>query len=286
MQATIRALPRLLRAPNLAVSFVGTVIGGLVAVGHGVAPPLEAWTFLLLAGASTACVTGAGNVLNDLGDREGDRVNHPERPLVTGAVSVETARALVVVLFSAGLFLVLPVVALEPLVGVILALAVLSLLAYEFRFKAEGFAGNLTVAFLTAMVFLYGGAAAGNAALLLPFAGMAFFATLSREVIKDMEDVRGDIGRSTLPMRYGLPFSTRVARTAVLTAVVLSAVPLLWFVPLVSGAGLIYLAVVAVTDILFAVSVRYLPERLHEEQSMSKLAMAVALVAFLAVAFR
>jgi len=152
--------------------------------------------------------------------------------------------------------------------------------------KARGFVGNLVVAFLTAMVFLYGGAAAGNAAILLPFAGMAFLATLSREVIKDMEDVQGDVGRTTLPMSYGLLYSGRVAQASVLAAVVLSAVPLLWFVRVTSIAGAIYLGIVAVADVIFWVSVRHLPERLHYEQTMSKLAMSVALFAFLAVAFR
>ena len=282
----VQAEFRLVRPANLGVSFVGTIVGGLVAAGEGIGVSPTLWVYLLLAGISTACVTAAGNVLNDILDLEGDRTNHPDRPLVTGEVRVETARGLVVGLFFAGLFLVLPVIAAEPWVGVILGAAVLSLLGYEFLFKARGFVGNLVVAFLTAMVFLYGGAAAGNGALLLPFAGMAFLATLSREVIKDMEDVRGDIDRSTLPMVYGLPFSASVARASVFSAIVLSAVPLAWFAPLTTAAGIIYLGVVAVADVIFVVSVVYLPARLHYEQTMSKVAMSVALLAFLAVAFR
>ena len=277
---------RLLRAPNLAVSFVGTVVGALVARGSGVSAPVGFWTIAVLAGISTVCVTAGGNVLNDLLDRDIDRVNHPERPLVTGEIRVEFARGLVVALFVAGLFVALPVIAEEPLVGLILAVAVLALLGYEFWFKAEGFVGNLVVAFLTAMVFLYGGAAAGNAAILVPFAGMAFFATLSREVIKDMEDVRGDIGRTTLPMTYGLGTSGRLARIFVLAGIVLSGVPLAWFVSAASSVGIIYIVLVGAADAVFAVSVLYLPERLHYEQSMSKVAMSIALFAFLAVAFR
>jgi len=277
---------RLVRPENLVVSFLGTIVGGLVGRGSGVTGPLSFWALVALAGISTACVTAAGNVLNDLLDLEVDRINHPDRPLVTGAVSVEVARGLVVALFVVGLFVVLPLVAVAPLVGAIFAAAVLSVLAYEFLLKARGFVGNLVVAFLTAMVFLYGGAAAGNAAILLPFAGMAFLATLSREVIKDMEDVQGDVGRTTLPMSYGLLYSGRVAQASVLAAVVLSAVPLLWFVRVTSIAGAIYLGIVAVADVIFWVSVRHLPERLHYEQTMSKLAMSVALFAFLSVAFR
>ena len=277
---------RLLRVPNLAVSFVGTVVGALVARGSGVSAPAGFWAIAVLAAISTACVTAAGNVLNDLLDRDVDRVNHPERPLVTGEVRVEFAQGLVIALFVTGLFVVLPVIALEPLVGLILAVADLALLGYEFWFKAQGLVGNLVVAFLTGMVFLYGGAAAGNAAVLVPFAGMAFLATLSREVIKDMEDVRGDIGRTTLPMTLGLPSTGRLARLFAGAGIVLSLVPLAWFVSATSAVGIIYIVLVGAADAVFVVSVRYLPERLHYEQTMSKVAMSLALIAFLAVAFR
>jgi len=265
---------------------VGTLVGGLVARGSGVLAPLSFWAAVVLAGFSTALITAAGNVLNDVLDVDVDRTNHPDRPLVTGAVSLDTARGLVAALFIAGLFIVLPVVALYPLVGLILALAVAVLLGYEFLLKAHGFVGNIAVAFLTAMVFLYGGAAGGNVAFLLPFAGMAFLATLSREVIKDMEDIRGDVGRTTLPMTSGMTYATRTAQVAVLAAVVLSAVPLAWFVRATSVAGIIYIGLVAVADLVFGESVRHLPERLHYDQTMSKVAMTVALIAFLAVAFR
>jgi len=277
---------RLVRAGNLGVSFVGTVVGGLVARGEGVSVPVVLWVFLVLAGASTALVTAGGNVLNDLLDLEGDRVNHPDRPLVTGEISVASARALAAACFVFGAAVVVPVAIVEPWVAVILVVAVTLLLAYEFRFKQAGFAGNLVVAFLTGVVFLYGAAAAGNPLVLAPFGAMAFLATLSREVIKDMEDVAGDVGRRTLPQRRGLGTATGVARAAVLGGIVLSAVPLAWFVTLVSGVGIIYVVLVGAADVIFGVSIWHLPDRLHYEQTMSKVAMTVALFAFLAVAFR
>jgi 4-hydroxybenzoate polyprenyltransferase len=61
---------RLIRAGNVLVSFVGTLVGGLAAYADGVLLSLPAWVPLLLAAGSTACVTAAGNVLNDLGDRD------------------------------------------------------------------------------------------------------------------------------------------------------------------------------------------------------------------------
>lgn len=277
---------RLVRAGNLGVSFVGTLVGGLVARGEGVSIPTGLWVFLLLAGASTALVTAGGNVLNDLLDIEGDRLNHPDRPLVTGEISVPSARVFAALLFVFGAVVVIPVALVEPLVAVILVLAVALLLAYEFRFKQAGFVGNLVVAFLTGVVFIYGAAAAGNAIVLVPFGAMAFLATLSREVIKDMEDVAGDVGRRTLPQRRGLGAASGVARASVLGGIALSAVPFLWFVTLASGVGIIYLVLVGAADVIFGVSIWHLPDRLHYEQTMSKVAMTVALFAFLAVAFR
>ncbi|MGI0154883.1 MAG: geranylgeranylglycerol-phosphate geranylgeranyltransferase [Thermoplasmata archaeon] len=275
-----------MRAGNLGVSFVGTVVGGLVAHGIGISGSTPFWSILLLAAASTALVTAGGNVLNDLEDIEEDRVNHPDRPLVTGAISVPGARIVAIGLFVAGIEAAIPVILVEPLVGVILAFALAGMLAYEFRLKAAGFAGNLVVAALTGLVFLYGGAAAGDALLLAPFAAMAFLATLSREVVKDMEDVEGDVSRETLPKTHGLAYSGRVARVAVGAAIVLSVVPLLWFVTLDSVAGIIYLALVLAADAVFVASTVFLPQRLHWEQTMSKVAMSIALFAFLAVAFR
>ncbi len=277
---------RLVRAGNLAVSFVGTIVGGLVARGIGLTGSSEFWAYVLLAAGSTALVTAGGNVLNDLEDIEEDRVNHPDRPLVTGAISVRGARIVAVGLFVGGIELALPVILVYPLVGVMLAAALAGMLAYEFRLKAAGLSGNAIVAALTGLVFLYGGAAAGNALVLAPFAAMAFFATLSREVVKDMEDVEGDRSRATLPKRRGLPFAGGVARGAVAVAIVLSVVPVLWFVAAGSLAGIIYLGLVGAADVVFVVSVAYLPGRLHWEQTMSKVAMTVALFAFLAVAFR
>ncbi len=277
---------RLVRAGNLGVSFVGTAVGALAARGMGLTGSSEFWAILLLAASSTALVTAGGNVLNDLRDLEGDRVNHPDRPLVTGAISIPGARIIAIGLFVAGIEVAIPVVIVEPFVAVLLAIAVALLLGYEFRFKAEGFVGNLTVGALTGLVFLYGGAAAGNVLLLSPFAAMAFLATLSREVIKDMEDVAGDIGRRTLPMARGLPFSSTVARVSVAGAIALSFVPLVWFLRAESVAGIMYLGLVLAADALFVVAVAYLPNRLHWEQTMSKVAMTVALLAFLAVAFR
>ena len=279
-------LLRLIRVGNVVVSFAGTTVGGLAAAGRGLGLSTEGWAFLGLAALSSALVTAGGNVLNDYLDRESDRVNHPDRPLVTGAIAPARARQLATGLLVLSGIVLLPVGLARPWLWVILAGAVAALLGYELRFKSRGFVGNCLVAALTAALFLYGGAAVGAPAALAAFAGMAFGATLSREVIKDMEDAQGDTDRSTLPRTAGFSTATAVARVAVGAALLLSPVPLFTLLPVASAAGIMYLGLVVAADALFVVSVARLPSRLHRAQSVSKGAMTVALLAFLATAFR
>ena len=279
-------LLRLVRAGNLIVAFAGTLVAGLDVVAPRTGFPFSTGLALVLAAASTTLVTAGGNVLNDLLDRDSDRVNHPDRPLVTGAVRPGTARNLVVGFFVIAGLLILPLALAHPALPVIYVLAVAGLIAYEFRLKAAGLPGNIVVAGLTGAVFLYGGAAGGDLVLVVPFVLMATLATFSREVIKDMEDLAGDVDRRTFPRTHGLGAAGAVARLAVGTAILLSFVPFFTFIPLVSVAGIMYLVSVGVADALFVVSVAWLPARLHWEQSVSKGAMAVALLAFLAAAVR
>lgn len=282
----MRAALQLVRVGNTVVSFAGAMVGGIAARGGGLGIPATLWLGLLLAGLSTAFVTAGGNVLNDILDVQSDRVNHPERPLVTGAIAPRVAQWTAAGLLVGAVAIAVPVILEEPLVGAILAAALAALLSYEFRFKSVGLGGNLLVAFLTGLVFVYGGAAAGAPLAVLPFGLMAFFATLSREVIKDMEDRAGDVQRSTLPRVRGMEFAGRVARGAIGVALALSVIPFFGLVRIDSVAGIMYATLVLAADALFVVSVVSLPTRLHFEQTVSKGAMAVALLAFLAVAFR
>ena len=84
-------LLRLARPVNCVMSAVGVAIGGVVGVGS------RAWGDLaqplVLAAAAAAAFTAGGNALNDIFDRETDRINHPDRPLASGHLTLGTARA-------------------------------------------------------------------------------------------------------------------------------------------------------------------------------------------------
>ncbi|MEM0129205.1 MAG: UbiA family prenyltransferase [Thermoplasmata archaeon] len=277
---------RLVRITNVAVSFAGTIVGALAGAGTGIPVDGGFWLAAGLAAVSTACVTAAGNVLNDLGDIGTDRSAHPDRPLVRGEVSVRAARALATGLFVVGGLAIVPIALGVPLLAGLFAVAVASLFLYELSAKARGLVGNACVALLTGLVFLYGGASVGAALPVAPFAAMAFFATLSREITKDIEDMAGDLDRRTLPRTRGVGVAAAASRGSIAVAIAASGLPFLGLLSPTSLAGIMYLALVLAADAVFVLSVAYLPRRLHWEQTVSKGAMAIALLAFLAVAFR
>jgi geranylgeranylglycerol-phosphate geranylgeranyltransferase len=231
--------------------------------------------------------TGAGNALNDYYDRFTDRVNHPKRPIPSKRIRPESARKFSVMLFAAGMLLALFIgwPRLNWLTIGIAGLSSLLLAAYEMRLKARGFVGNITVSWLTASLFLFGGAAAVPSlgpsvfpAPLLVLALLAFLASVGREIIKGIEDVEGDRDRRTLPRLVGPIPAGRIAGMWIGLAVALSPLPVF---PLAIFRPEWYLPAVLLADAMFIYSVRVVFRNPGKASRAAKLAMLLALVAFL-----
>lgn len=267
----------LARPLNAGMSAVGVFVGGFVAVGPGAF--LDVGVPLALAAAAAALFTAGGNALNDITDRATDAVNHPDRPLPAGRLSVRQAGV-----FAAAAFAL--AAALGALVNVwclaiVLANALL-MYAYESGLKARGFPGNLAIAYLVGSLFLFAGFAsyAGDATRLSRvgvLAALAFLTTVGREVAKDIEDMAGDVDRRTLPQRIGARPAGVVAALAFAGGVALSVVP--WSSGLVAPA---YAAIVVVADGMFIYAALHSAARPARAQRVAKYAMVVALAAFLA----
>jgi geranylgeranylglycerol-phosphate geranylgeranyltransferase len=295
----VRLLPwaKLLRPGNGVISLAGTVISGLSVLGISADHLGSFLLALVLAGVTTFLATSAGNALNDYVDAEGDKTNHPDRPIPKGEVTRKGVLNYSVALYAISpipLLLYLPLGLVPGTVGlptlgaliVIWAASVCLMVGYEFNWKQQGLTGNAVVALLTGLVFLFGATVVWHPLNALPWVAMAFFANLSREIIKDMEDVRGDAARTTLPKSYGMDTAALAGRVSALMAIVLSPLPFLIWLSLVSTAGLTYLAIVIASDAVFVLSVAWLPQRLHREQGLSKIAMVLALGAFLGASLR
>ncbi|MEW5937251.1 MAG: UbiA family prenyltransferase [Candidatus Thermoplasmatota archaeon] len=242
---------------------------------------IQHWEFQRLALAMVIVGTfmAAGNALNDFFDRWTDRISHPSRPIPSGRVSPRGA-----LLFATALFCLDAVLApfLSPLGALIAYVSMVIMVGYELKAKSAGLAGNLSIAWLTASLFLFGGFAAVHpeplkAALTAGILGMlAFLSTAGREVVKDIQDLAGDRGaRATLPMRIGRARAGMIAAVFFLAAVVLSPLPYL------SGElGAWYLVIVGAADAIFIYSAAIGARSPARSAASAKCAMAVALVAF------
>lgn len=214
-------------------------------------------------------LTGVANTANDLADVEIDRVAHPERPLASGAIAAGAARRFAVASSAIAM-------ALTALVAWWLAALTAAVLAvmwmYSSRIKPHGLPGNLAVAVLGSLPFFYGAAAVdeiGKGAVLVAVAAPLHFA---REVAKDLDDAKADVGvRRTLPVTSG----RRIARIAVMAGVFAYAAA----VALLATAYPLFALLLVPTILLAALAIR----RLYRERSgaagLLKAAMVAAIVA-------
>lgn len=158
---------------------------------------------LLHAALSAALIAAGGNAYNDYCDRELDRIQKPHRPIPAGKITEREALVLSLLCFAVGLLLAVSIGSSALLIA---AGAILLLLSYSWRWKRTPLFGNLVVAYVAALAFIYGGVAVDSIRSALWAALLAFFFHLAREVIKDMEDLEGDAQAkaNTLIVRYGL----------------------------------------------------------------------------------
>jgi geranylgeranylglycerol-phosphate geranylgeranyltransferase len=222
--------------------------------------------------------TGAGNSLNDYFDRDIDRVNHPMRPIPQGRIRPESAIYLAFVLFFISLSLALFI---NNLAFLIVVANTIVMLSYEVLFKARGLAGNFTISWLTGTTFLFGGATVLAMDRILILAPLAFLATLGREIAKDIEDIEGDIGRFTLPMKVGVKSAGIMASIAIAIAILMTPIPIL--IELFSKNGLLYyIPAIVVADGIFIYCISLLVLGKSGASTALKGAMLIALMAFLA----
>ncbi len=193
----IKAYIQLTRPLNLLIAFLSIFVGGFVT---GTIQPVVK---LLLASFSGTFIAAGANSVNDYFDLEIDRINKSMRPLPRGAVHPKNAYSFALLLFGMGVVLGGAI----HLTGFIIAMGSSCLLyLYSFRLKQTLIWGNVTVAFVSGLAFIYGGFAVGRIGSALIVGTFAFFYHWGREIIKDIEDIKGDRsqGSRTLPIVRGV----------------------------------------------------------------------------------
>jgi 4-hydroxybenzoate polyprenyltransferase len=113
------------------------------------------------------------------------------------------------------------------------------------------------------------------------FALFAFVTTLTREIIKDIEDFEGDIayGRNTVPVVIGILPSKIVS--AILAILTIALLYLAWFKYLLDTITLIYISAAIVLPLLFVIFMVLKSSekrQLHIASSFMKIAMLTGII--------
>ena len=235
----------------------------------------------IVLGALAVCIaTGAGNTINDYYDYEIDKINKPERPIPSGRITLKNA-----LYYSLALFLVATIIGFYISVpnGILVIVCSAIMIIYAYDFKKRCLIGNITVSLLTALTFVFGGLITNDLYISVILAAFAFLMTISREIIKDCEDIEGDIaeGAHTMPIAYGKDKSIKLAfATNILTCIL---TPLLYVYGIFSQY---YMLVVLIADIIFIYCgiltlKNQEKEILHKVSKYMKIAMLIAFVSFI-----
>lgn len=158
-------------------------------------------------------IAATGYWINDVYDYRIDRINKPNKMVVNAILSVKkvlTAYFLVIVCVLMFSFGYLGWYLFKFHITFINFVSVLLLFIYASYLKRVSMAGNLVIAFLTALVlilafYLYPVNPKENPAPIWAII-FAFEITLIREIVKDVEDIKGDLqfGLRTLPIQIGV----------------------------------------------------------------------------------
>ena len=158
----------------------------------------------------------------------GMRVSHPQYGAgVVKTISERTAMQCYGLLTAAGILagFYLALLIHKPVMGFVNVFVAASLWMYSTQLKKKLLVGNILIALLSALTLLVVGLFEPefyrNFLFLAVYAGFAFLLSLTREIVKDMEDLEGDERGQvkSLPVRFGL----KKTKVVVLVLIVITA---------------------------------------------------------------
>ncbi|MEI8278951.1 MAG: geranylgeranylglycerol-phosphate geranylgeranyltransferase [Bacteroidota bacterium] len=248
---------RLIRWKNLLIIFITQLFAWCCVIlpiqGYIPMPLLLNNKHFLYISISTVLIAAAGYIINDYFDIKIDAINRPENVILEQKIPRRIAIMLHTIFNVTGLGLA-AIIAKQAGHYEWLAMQMgctLLLWLYSTRFKRQFVIGNVVVAFLTSFtiitLMLYEPAmhyyfwrshfllSKSNGLIPNPvwvlgvYAYFAFMLTWIREIVKDMEDLKGDAeqGCVTMPIKWGLLRTSRFAQ----------AIGVLALIPLIIASG-------------------------------------------------
>ena len=209
---------KLLRPLNIAVAASAVLVSAYILGVY------EQYYILTCVVIVVIAYNGAANAFNDYCDYEIDLINRPNRPLIRGMITSSQALSFAVILFAIGSITAfqLPFYAMLTAVGIAMPLMII----YSLRLKGTPLLGNVAVAMILGLTFVFCGLAFNKIGPMVIPAILAFGLTFVRELIKDIADVEGDnsAGLKTLPLVIG---KNKAITVAVINAVIIGLAALL-----------------------------------------------------------
>lgn len=210
---------KLTRPLNCLITGLVVLVGGVISSSQD---SIE--INLILASTVAAIVAASGNVINDMFDIEIDKIAHPDRPLANGKLKIVEAKIfnIVLIIISTSISLIL-----NYRILLITLFALTLLYFYSYLLKKIPLLGNVVIAFLTALAFLFGGIAVDNISGAIIPAIFAFLINLIRELVKDAEDYEGDktYNVNTFPIKFGMKRTKQIALAISIVLIVFTIYP-------------------------------------------------------------
>lgn len=199
-------------------------------------PALSIISFIIFLFSLLTIVAG-GYVINDIYDVENDIINKPETRVVGLKIKKETALKSYFILSLLGLLSSIYVsYSINKLwYCLIFIFFIYSLWKYSKNYKTSFVFGNFQVAFLTALsiftLAIYDIISSGinieNSTktifnIILIYCGFSFITTLIREILKDLEDIKGDtsINANTLAINFGKSKTKKIVSLLIIVPIV------------------------------------------------------------------
>ena len=198
-------------------------------------------------------------ITNDYFDIEVDRINHPERPLPSGKISI-TELMVITGFFTISGFITAGLLGLVTLIFAIIVWIIA--ISYNWKFKENGLIGNMMVGISVASFFIFGGVSVGGLTngLIWIFGVLAFIFDLGEEIAADAMDMAGDKERSseTIALLHGKQYALRISISLFTLFIGISLIPII-----IGWLSTLYLLIFVPMDLCII----YLSIKLYKSQT-------------------
>jgi 4-hydroxybenzoate polyprenyltransferase len=184
---------------------------------------------LFLIVVSTALAIASGYLINNFYDSEKDLINRPSKTLLDNYVSQKTKLSVYFILN----FLSVIIASYISFKAVLFFSSYIFLLwLYSHKIKRYPFLGTLTAGLVAILpffiIFVY---YRNFEEVIIVHAVFLFFIILIRELVKDLENLKGDftLDYSTIPVKYSVEFTKKLISVLVISTIVPALILILFF---------------------------------------------------------